>query len=124
MSRRSVGILAAAGALAASVAISGPASAEVAHRTCPKGAFCAYSGDWETGRVLLATQGNWSGTIYNVQSTFNNGYRDPGADHVQLGYEASGISYSICIHYAPGGGQYEHHWNNITVKSVRWRGEC
>src|SRR4051812_20864555 len=82
MSRRSVGILAAAGALAASVAISVPASAEVAHRTCPKGAFCAYSGDWETGRVLLATQGNWSGTIYNVQSTFNNGYRDPGADHV------------------------------------------
>ncbi|MCX5264900.1 hypothetical protein [Streptomyces sp. NBC_00199] len=74
--------------------------------------------------MLLATQGNWSGTIYNVQSTFNNGYPDPGADHVQLEYEASGVKYSICIHYAPGSGQYEHHWNNITIKSVRWRGEC
>ncbi|MEW2573954.1 hypothetical protein [Streptomyces sp. NPDC047070] len=124
MPRRSVGILAAATALAASFVVSTPASAEIDHRTCPKGAFCVYSGLYESGKLLLATQGNWNGTIYNVLSTFNNGYRDPGADHVELGYEASGISQSICIHYPPGSGQYEHNWNWITVKSVRWRGEC
>lgn len=89
-----------------------------------QGAFCAYSSTFEEGRLLLATQGNWSGTLTNVQSTFNNGYPDPGADHVQLGYTAGGVSYSTCIHYAPGGGQYAHQWNNITIKSVRWRGEC
>ncbi|MFF8930331.1 hypothetical protein ACF1AO_23970 [Streptomyces longwoodensis] len=124
MRRRSLGILAAAGALAASVGVSVPASADVSHPTCPRGAFCAYSATFEGGRLLLATQGNWSGTLTNVQSTFNNGYPDPGADHVQLGYTAGGVSYSTCIHYAPGGGQYAHQWNNITIKSVRWRGEC
>lgn len=124
MRRSTFGILAAATALAGSVAVSTPASAEVDHPTCPKGAFCAYSGEDQGGTRLLAASGNWTGRISGVQSTFNNGYRYPGADHVQLSWEYRGNAFSGCFHYAPGPGQYAANWDNITITSVRWRGEC
>ncbi|MFD7713833.1 hypothetical protein ACFV6E_21070 [Streptomyces sp. NPDC059785] len=124
MRRRTAGLLAALAALAGSVAVTTPASAEVNHPTCPKGAFCAYSEFDQGGTLLLATKGNWSGAVHNVKSTFNNGYRYPGADHVQLGYTWVEWNYSTCIHYAPGPGEYATNWAPITITSVTWRGEC
>ncbi|MEG3630816.1 hypothetical protein [Streptomyces poriticola] len=124
MRKRAIGILATAAAFAGVIATAPSASAEPNPPGCGKGYFCAYSGYDQSGRLLLRTAGNWSGTIYNVRSTFNNGYAYPGADHIDQTYTYRGNTYTKCLHYNPGPGQYKANWADITLKNVRWRGEC
>ncbi|HET6860025.1 MAG TPA: peptidase inhibitor family I36 protein [Streptomyces sp.] len=126
MRKRTIGILASAGALAATVGLSGTASAEPNPPNCPKGYFCMYSGPNQTGELRLRTAGNWSGSLNRVGSVFNNGVVYPGADHIQFAFTDNGTPVSFCIHYNPGPGSYK--WNApdgaVTAKSATWRGEC
>ncbi|MFF5445776.1 peptidase inhibitor family I36 protein [Streptomyces sp. NPDC012888] len=124
MRTRVLGAFAATAAFAAVMATAPTASAEPNPPGCPKGNFCAYSGENQTGTLLLSTPGNWSGTIYNVQSTFNNGNPYPGADHIQQTYRYGGGTHGVCLHYNPGPGVYKINWDNITLTGARWRGEC
>jgi Peptidase inhibitor family I36 len=96
---------------------------------CARGYFCAYSGQNQTGRLLLATAGNWSGSIAGVKSVFNNGYPCTGCDHIQLTYYWPGneFDYSDCIHYNPGPGLYKLNYPGaagVRIVSAVWRGEC
>ncbi|MEU4328999.1 hypothetical protein [Nonomuraea dietziae] len=60
---------------------------------------------------------------------FNNGYRYPGADHVDVTFyraqDGSG-PYTRCVHYYPGPGEYYIYTPNdpVEIVRVRWRGEC
>ncbi|MED7951092.1 peptidase inhibitor family I36 protein [Streptomyces sp. BE303] len=102
------------------------ASAESSPSGCPRGYFCAYSGYYQSGAVLLKTSGNWSGTVYGVHSLFNNGYTDPGADHVDYRFLwGGGGPYTECLHFNPGPGDYKVNWGSeITLTGVTWRDEC
>ncbi|MGW6914275.1 peptidase inhibitor family I36 protein [Kitasatospora sp. NPDC054939] len=111
-------------ALAGLMASATAASAEPNPPGCPKGNFCAYSGENQTGSLLISTPGNWSGTVGGVRSVFNNGNPDPGADHIQLTWQYSGNTFGECIHYNPGPGNYKINFVGVTVKSATWRGEC
>jgi hypothetical protein len=91
---------------------------------CHRGDFCAYSLVAEQGRLLLRAPGNWSGSISDVGSIFNNGVPFPGADHVQLDWNINGLGWTRCIHYNPGPGVYNIDFVGIQVVRVRWRGEC
>ncbi|MEU9015416.1 peptidase inhibitor family I36 protein [Streptomyces sp. NPDC048479] len=107
------------------IALAPTASAEPNPAGCPKGYFCAWSGPDQTGSLVLKTAGNWSGSVA-FRSVFNNGYRLPGADHVDMTYwyEGDGTATS-CLHYNPGPGAYK--WTapyTEVIYGVRWRGEC
>jgi hypothetical protein len=116
----------AAMALSGFIAMAPPASAEPNPPGCPRGSFCAYWGPNQTGPLLLADDGNWSGQIAGVESVFNNGTAWPGADHIQLAYRERGVNKSVCIHYNPGPGAYKMNFAfpGVTITSARWRGEC
>ena len=95
---------------------------------CDNGAFCAYEGSSFTGRLLLERQGEWTGSVSNVQSVWNNGVRDPQQDHIQLDYywQDDGTFGSICLHYNPGPGTFAIDWfpQGVRIVRVHWRGEC
>jgi hypothetical protein len=122
MRKRTLGTLAAAGALAMTMGIAPSASAEPNPPGCPKGYFCAYSGPNQTGTLKLRTWGNWSGSISGIASVFNNGNPCVGCDHVQAHFG----SWSMCLHYNPGPGQYKSNFlaPYPTITKVVWRGEC
>lgn len=122
--------LGALGAGALAVAFTGvlatapTASAEASPPGCAKGYFCAYSGANQTGRLLLAVPGNWSGNLA-VGSIFNNGVRYPGADHVDVTSYLGGQPSTDCFHYNPGPGRYKANAEpGLTITRVVWRGEC
>jgi hypothetical protein len=109
------------------LALAGTSAAEPNPPGCPKGYFCIYSGFDQTGTLLFKTASNWSGSVSGGLSVFNNGVRFPGADHVQLYYTYSGLpgTYSTCIHYNPGPGEYKINFlAGHAFKTVVWRGEC
>lgn len=104
------------------------ANAEPSPPNCPPGNFCAYSGQNQTGTLLLKVGSNWTGTVTAVHSVFNNGTYWPGADHISLTYydPLTGTYGSVpCLHYNPGPGTYKLNfpWSR-TLTSVTWRGEC
>ncbi|KOT87237.1 hypothetical protein ADK86_36845 [Streptomyces sp. NRRL F-5755] len=114
--------LAGTAALASLFTSASAASAEPDPPGCFKGYFCMYSGENLTGVMLSRTRANWDGSIGGVRSVFNNGYRLPGADHVQFDYDAAG---TMCIHYNPGPGQYKVNFAYpVRAEKVIWRGEC
>ncbi|KIF70573.1 hypothetical protein HY68_21470 [Streptomyces sp. AcH 505] len=124
MRKRSVTVLAVAAAFVGVLATAPTASAEANPAGCPKQYFCAYSGEGESGRLLLKTAGNWSGNIPGVKSFFNNGVKFAGADHVQASWNYNGSSWGNCFHYNPGPGEYKADFDSITLTKVVWRGEC
>ena len=75
----------AAAAFTAVLATAPSASAEANPPGCGKEYFCAYSGENQTGQLVLKTKGNWSGNVA-IRSVFNNGVAFPGADHVDVTY--------------------------------------
>ncbi|MDF3140567.1 MULTISPECIES: peptidase inhibitor family I36 protein [unclassified Streptomyces] len=106
------------------LAVAPTASAEPNPPGCAKGNFCAYSGANQTGRLLLAVEGNWSGNLA-VGSIFNNGVAFPGADHVDVTSFLGGQPSTDCFHYNPGPGRYKANAEpGLTITRVVWRGEC
>ncbi|MFD8964913.1 peptidase inhibitor family I36 protein [Streptomyces sp. NPDC059568] len=124
MRHRSIAALAVSAAFAAVVAAAPTASAEPNPPGCPKQYFCAYSGEGQSGSLLLKTAGNWSGSVAGVRSVFNNGVRFVGGDHVQLSWRFNGRDWGQCFHYNPGPGEYKANFVGVTVTKVVWRGEC
>ncbi|MFE7170044.1 peptidase inhibitor family I36 protein [Streptomyces sp. NPDC057616] len=121
--RAAVGAMAAA-AFAAVLATAPGASAEADPPGCPKEYFCAYSGENQTGQLVVKTKGNWSGDV-PFRSAFNNGVRFPGADHVNMTYAVEGGTETVCLHYNPGPGTYKGNAAPGTrIVKVVWRGEC
>ena len=124
MRKRLLGTLAAAAAFTGVMATAPSASAEPNPPGCPKGYFCAYSGENQTGRLVLKTAGNWSGNV-TFRSAFNNGVVFPGADHVNMTYAMPGGSETVCLHYNPGPGTYKGNAApGVSVTKVVWRGVC
>ncbi|MGI3204226.1 hypothetical protein ACRJ4W_50910 [Streptomyces sp. GLT-R25] len=87
--------------------------------------FCAYSGENQTGQLVLKTKGNWSGNVA-IRSVFNNGVAFPGADHVDVTYTSpGGGGETACLHYNPGPGAYKvNAVAGVHITKVVWRGEC
>lgn len=124
MRMRSIAVLASAAAFAGVVATAPTASAEPNPPGCGKGNFCAYTGQNQTGTLVVRSPGNWSGSAA-VRSVFNNGVVYPGADHIQLTWTYNGNTWSRCLHYNPGPGQYKINFvSGVVIKSATWRGEC
>lgn len=121
--RAALGAVAAA-AFATVLATAPGASAEANPPGCPKEYFCAYSGQNQTGQLVVKTKGNWSGNVV-FGSAFNNGVRFPGADHVDMTYAVDGGTETVCLHYNPGPGAYKGNAAPGTrIVKVVWRGEC
>ncbi|MFD0422109.1 peptidase inhibitor family I36 protein [Streptomyces parvus] len=101
-----------------------PASSTAAI-ACPDGYFCVYSGVNQTGRLLRAFEGDWTGNLQGVRSYFNNGRPHPGFDHVALSWVGGGLR---CIHYWDGAGSGTPYKGNFPspkkITKVKWRGEC
>ncbi|MEU3854846.1 peptidase inhibitor family I36 protein [Streptomyces sp. NPDC029554] len=113
-----------AAAFATVLAAAPGASAEPDPPECPKGYFCAYSGENQTGQLVVKTAGNWTGNVA-FRSAFNNGVPYPGADHVDMTYAVEGGTETVCLHYNPGPGAYKGNAAPGTrVVKVVWRGEC
>ncbi|WP_349636874.1 hypothetical protein [Streptomyces sp. 549] len=73
---------------------------------------------------MVRSAGGWSGSAA-VGSVFNNGVPYPGADHIQLTWTYNGSTWTRCLHYNPGPGQYKINFTSgVVIKSARWRGEC
>ncbi|WEH14748.1 peptidase inhibitor family I36 protein [Streptomyces sp. VNUA24] len=124
MRKRTIATLSASAALAAVAVVAPTASAEPNPPGCDRGAFCIYSGQNQTGSLLVESQGNWSGSVSGL-SVFNNGTSFPGGDHIQLTWTYNGGTYSDCLHFNPGPGDYK--WNfvsGVVFKKATWRGEC
>ncbi|EFE77741.1 peptidase inhibitor family I36 protein [Streptomyces filamentosus] len=107
-----------------------PAGAKPASSTaaiaCPDGYFCVYSGVNQTGDLVRAFPGNWSGRLPGIRSYFNNGAPHTGLDHVDLSWEG-GVR-PKCLHYWDGPGSSTPYKGNFsratTITQVKWRGEC
>lgn len=124
MRTRTIALTAASAALAGVVAMAPTASAEPNPPGCDKGYFCVYSGENQTGTLVMRTAGDWSGGV-SGRSVFNNGVIHPGADHIQLTWTYDGSTWQECLHYNPGPGQYELNFDSgVVFKSAVWRGEC
>jgi hypothetical protein len=126
MHRRLLAALTTSAAFAGIMVGAPAASAEPDPPGCPKGYFCVYSGQHQTGQLVMKTAGNWTGNAVG-QSVFNNGYAYPGYDHVQFDwvYTSGTGGNSWCFHYNPGPDIYKNSWTYpISVKQVVWRGEC
>ncbi|MEU9786497.1 peptidase inhibitor family I36 protein [Streptomyces phaeochromogenes] len=115
----------AAAAFTAVLATAPSASAEANPPGCGKEYFCAYSGENQTGQLVLKTKGNWSGNVA-IRSVFNNGVAFPGADHVDVTYTSpGGGGETACLHYNPGPGAYKvNAVAGVHITKVVWRGEC
>ncbi|MFC4585701.1 hypothetical protein [Sphaerisporangium corydalis] len=121
-----VGAAAALVSLAA-VTTASPAAADLGPPPgCQRGYFCTSGGP--DSPTSWSTAVNWSGRTIGI-FLFNNGFRSPGVDHVDVTYyraqDGSG-PYTRCIHYYPGPGQYYVYTPNdpVEIVRVRWRGEC
>ncbi|MEU3983456.1 peptidase inhibitor family I36 protein [Streptomyces sp. NPDC026672] len=124
MRKRAVIGAAAAAAFAGVLATAPSASAEANPPGCDKGYFCVYSGENQTGQLVMRTAGNWTGNV-SIRSAFNNGVPFPGADHVDVTYTVSGGTETSCLHYNPGPGGYKvNAVAGTRVVKVVWRGEC
>ncbi|GAA3883073.1 hypothetical protein GCM10023084_39960 [Streptomyces lacrimifluminis] len=127
MNKRALGALAAVAAFAGVLGAAPTASAVPDPPGCDKGNFCVYSGEWETGRLVLKSEGNWSGGVTG-RSIFNNGTPFPGFDHIQVDWRwADGIGggSSVCLHYNPDPGAISMTFNkDVVFTKVTWRGEC
>lgn len=114
---------------AAAVSTAAPASAEPDPPGCPRGYVCAYTGNDESGSLVFRSYGDWRGSAA-ARSVFNNGKRQPGADHIQLTWTYNGRTWSRCLHYNPYPGdpypgQYKIDFvSGVVIKSAIWRGEC
>ncbi|GAA2935084.1 peptidase inhibitor family I36 protein [Streptomyces enissocaesilis] len=123
MNKRALGALATAAAIACVLTAAPTASAAEVPPGCDKGYFCIYSGDSGTGRLVLKSDGNWSGRVTG-QSIFNNGAPLPGLDHIQVEWKGIG-SGSECVHHYPGPGHYGLNFqHDAVINKVTWRGEC
>jgi hypothetical protein len=126
MNKRALGALAAVAAFAGLLGAAPMASAVPNPPGCDKGNFCVYSGEWETGQLVLKSQGNWSGRVTG-RSIFNNGTPLPGLDHIQVQWswaDGSG-SGSNCLHYNPDPKDIAMTFNDdVVFTKVTWRGEC
>ncbi|WP_030752941.1 peptidase inhibitor family I36 protein [Streptomyces sp. NRRL F-5135] len=107
----------------APVAAAAPAP-EPAPPGCAKGYVCAYSGERQTGRLLLMARGDWSGAVSGVRSIVNNGDKRTGAGHVQLTWRYDGGTWTDCFTPRPGPGMYKADVDSITVTRAVWRGTC
>ena len=119
-----------AGAQAPGVEAGSPPS--VLASNCPLGSACMYD---QSGRNLYTTDGN-SGPIWVLSPpggawVRNNGYRYPGADHIQVTIFSgvTGYRYTTCLHYGPTAvGQPSPTVADIPagmgLTGIRWRGEC
>ncbi|MER6914556.1 peptidase inhibitor family I36 protein [Streptomyces sp. NPDC000594] len=124
MHQRAVVGAVAAAAFAGVLGIAPSASAEPNPPGCGKGYFCAYSGENQTGQLVLRTAGNWTGDV-SIRSAFNNGVVHAGADHVDVTYTVSGGTETACLHYNPGPGGYKvNAVSGTRIVKVVWRGEC
>lgn len=126
MLRRLIGALATSAAVIATIGLSpAPAYAEANPPNCPKGYFCMYSGQNQTGTLLARTLNNWSGFQEGVQSIFNNGSACSGCDHVYVLHYYVQRNETVCLHFNPGPGRYKLNWaGGAIVKGVEWGGEC
>jgi hypothetical protein len=121
---RLLGVVGAAAISLGTLASAAPAAAEPSPPGCPKGYVCGYSGPDQRGWPALKARGNWSGRVA-ARSIFNNGLRQPGADHIQLEWLYRGKKWSACLHYNPGPGLYKLNFvPGVWVTSAMWRGEC
>ncbi len=111
-------------ALTYAVSLAPVASAEPNPVGCEKEYFCVFERPGQTGRVMVKTKGNWTGSV-SGQSIFNNGIAHPGADHIQLTYAYQGHTYEKCVHYNPGPEEYKLDFaEGVTFTKATWRGEC
>jgi hypothetical protein len=123
-STRLLGAVGAAAISLGTLASAAPAAAEPSPAGCTKGYVCGYSGTHQRGWPALKARGNWSGRVA-VRSIFNNGQRQPGADHVQLEWLYRGKKWSACLHYNPGPGLYKLNFKpGVWITRSTWRGEC
>ncbi|MFB6891707.1 peptidase inhibitor family I36 protein [Kitasatospora sp. NPDC056327] len=128
---RVIGAATAAAALAFLLGSAPAARAEDNPPGCPKGYFCIYSGENQTGTLLKKTNVDWSAGspsefVTGARSVFNNGTPCAGCDHVRyLYYPGIGNNMTLCLHYNPGPGKYKQNWSfPVVVKSAHWGGEC
>ncbi|RDG34189.1 peptidase inhibitor family I36 protein [Streptomyces corynorhini] len=124
MRKPAIAALAASFALAGVVAAAPTASAEANPPGCGKGNFCIYSGENQTGTLVVKAVNNWSGSV-SGRSIFNNGNVQPGFDHIQLTWTYNGGTWTDCYHYNPGPGRYKENFAaGVVFKKAVWRGEC
>lgn len=115
---------AAAGAVLVTMSTTHSASAESNPADCPKGYVCAWSTTAYGGPALIKTTGNWQGGA-QVGAVFNNGMPYPGADHIEATWVWEGKTWSRCLHYNPGPGEYKLTFPlGVLLTSLKWRGEC
>lgn len=136
MATRTLGILAATGALALAAGLAGTGAAQASPSAtlygCPSGYICFYkSADVNSG-IVFKTAGNWYGGEFSTGAAFNNGQRYPGADHVRFTYhypDSPNTRHTDCLTYhktdsdvMEGGesaGFIERH-----VEKIEWVGSC
>lgn len=125
MRKRSLGMIAATGALAVTAGFTGTAAASGVGVTaaCPSGAFCMYTGSNQTG-TMYPKYGNWSGTIPGIKSVYNNGNPHPGYDHVNFTYTYNGNTFTHCFHYQGDDTPYKKNYVGVTAKKVVWHRAC
>lgn len=102
----------------------GPAPGAAA--TCPQGHACILD---HAGQVIYSSAGNVSGLSIAGASVWNNGYRYPGADHIQLFTRRIGRTFTICLHYGPAtylqpDPTVGNLFSDEVATSWYWRGEC
>lgn len=128
-----LGMLTMLSGLFVATSTSASASDGKAFPTCGKGGFCVWEGPdgSKTWRNRWTGDANWKPGLRNDDHAWrNNGYFQPGADHVRI-YDAatSPDLLTLCIHL----GHYAKYSNNSTkpVRNAalkgnyhRWGGEC
>ena len=124
-------VLAGAGPLApaATAAPKAPEAPAAAALTCTSGYACVLDYDGVVLYRNAVNTGNIAVRVPNAGYVWNNGYSQPGADHIQVYMRApTGARFTMCLHYGP-----KVDGNNPTigrllagevVTSWRWRGEC
>lgn len=119
-----------AGLMFAGPAQAGGTSDFEKYPTCGGGGFCVWDGT-DNGlitRFRTTVNDKWPAGVQNDDNWWrNNGYYEPGADHVRV-YDASGTdAVTLCIHRGARGSSHE----SAATKAAddrgnyhRWGGEC
>ncbi|MET3982697.1 peptidase inhibitor family I36 protein [Streptomyces sp. PvR034] len=121
---RAAGLGLAAATMMATALVAAPSAAASAS-DCPRGYVCVWSNSQFSGGPTWKSQGNlsgmWSG---NGMSIKNNGWYQPGADHIHWGgHWSDGRRDSGCLHFPNDPSTYTI-GGNFTLDYANWGPEC
>ncbi|MFE7273378.1 hypothetical protein [Streptomyces sp. NPDC057623] len=136
MSKRTLGVLAATGALALSAGLAGTGSAQASPSAtlygCPSGYVCFYQTSSVNSPIVFKTAGNWYGGEFATQAAFNNGKHYPGADHVRYTFHypsSPNTKHTDCMTYHKTDSPVVESGESASfierhVEKIEWVGSC